>query len=516
MDQRDRNNGGSGAAVLCWRLMQAKMTIAATIASWLLFGVAGLAPLPFGSNEPTAIAFWCIVLGVCLVLAPVPSLSGGRGALFALAALVVIAYAFVLHEQLSDHPWIAKPHPIWAEAQKALGVPLKPSVSIARNQPWFELGRPLVCILAIACGFLVGTDRGCARRLLKVIAWSGAAYAAYGILAHLFDPTSLLWREKEAYLASVTGTFINRNTAGAYFGSCAVVWSLLFWERVRLQMPVGPIEWRKMPGRLFSNTPRKIIVYFAMLFLCLAAMFMTGSRGAVVLSLFALVVAFVAFWRRDLPRRSGILIAFAGGGAAALILLQLMGAGVNARFDLQGAADEGRLETYKSTLRMIADHPWFGTGQGTFAYAFPAYRSANVSMWGVWDIAHNTLLEIASDMGVPIAALVVIAWLVIFAVLIRGSRVRRRDLIIPIAALGVGVIAVLHSLIDFSLQIPGYSIVALALIGAGLSQSLRQKPRESVSSGSDEVRVSDLPHPDVGEIEAPNTIGGEREEAEAL
>ena len=441
------------------------------IAAWLLFGTLALAPLPFGSNEPTTIAFWCIVLGACLVFAPVRSLRPGQLALVALAGIVVAAYALVLHEQLADHPWLATPNPIWHEAEKALGVPLQPSVSIARNQPWFELGRPLVCILAIACGFLVGTDRERARQLIKVIAWSGAIYAAYGILAHLFDPTRLLWREKEAYLASVTGTFVNRNTAGAYFGSCAVLWSLLFWERVRLEMPVGPIEWRKMPARIFRAPPKAVIVSFTMLFLCLAAMFMTGSRGAVVLSLFALVVAFTAFFRRDLPRRSGFATALAGGGAAALILLQLMGAGVNARFDLQGAADGGRLETYKSTLRMIADHPWFGTGQGTFAYAFPAYRSANVSMWGVWDIAHNTLLEIASDMGVPIAALVVVAWVVIFAVLVNGVRVRRRDLIIPVAALAVGLIAVLHSLIDFSLQIPGYSIVALALVGAGLAQS---------------------------------------------
>ena len=129
-------------------------------------------------------------------------------------------------------PGSAQPHPIWHEAAAALGMPLHPSVSIARNQPWFELGRPLVCMLAITCGFLVGADRGRARQLLKVIAWSGAAYAVYGILAHLIDPTHILWREKEAYLAYVTGTFINRNTAAAYFGSCAVVWSLLLWERV--------------------------------------------------------------------------------------------------------------------------------------------------------------------------------------------------------------------------------------------------------------------------------------------
>ena len=350
-------------------------------------------------------------------------------------------------------------------------MPLVPLVSIARNQPWLELGRPLVCMLAISCGFLVGADAGRARQLIKVIAWSGAAYAAYGILAHLFDPAHILWRDKEAYLDSVTGTFINRNTAGAYFGSCAVVWSLLLWEQMRREMPRGPLEWRAISARLFSNPPKKVVVRFAMLFLCLVAMFMTGSRGAVVLSLLALIVAFTAFFRRNLPtpdrahhgacrRRRGRAPSAAGHGG-----------GVNARFDIQGLADGGRLEIYRSTLRMIADHPWFGTGQGTFAYAFPAYRSPNVSMWGVWDIAHNSLLEIAADMGVPIAALVVAAWMVIFAVLVHGSRVRRRGLLFPVAALAVALLAVLHSLIDFSLQIPGYSIVALSLIGTGLAQS---------------------------------------------
>jgi O-antigen ligase len=462
-------------------MQEARTAAPARISYWLLFVAVALAPLPFGSNEPTTIAFWCIVLGACLVFAPVRSLSAGQLALAGLAGIVVAAYALVLHEQLAEHPWLATatPDPIWKEAQEALGVPLQPSVSIARNQPWFELGRPLVCMLAIACGFLVGADRGRARQLLKVIAWSGAAYAAYGILAHLFDPAHILWREKQAYLAHVTGTFINRNTAAAYFGSCAVVWSLLLWERIRLEMPRGPLQWRAMPARLSSSTPTRIVVAFAMLFLCLAAMFMTGSRGAVVLSLLALIVAFIAFFRRDLPRRSGLVTALAGGGAAALILLQLMGAGINARFDIQGAADEGRLETYKSTLRLIADHPWFGTGQGTFAYVFPAYRSSNVSMVGVWDIAHNTLLEIASDMGIPIATLVVVAWIVIFAVLIRGALVRRRDLVVPVAALAVAILAVLHSLIDFSLQIPGYAIVALALIGTGLAQSSSSRSSSS-------------------------------------
>ena len=262
------------------------------------------------------------------------------------------------------------------------------------------------------------------------------------------------------------------------------MWSLLLWERLRGEMPRGAFLWRAIPARVFSGPPKKVAVAFATLLLCLAAMFMTGSRGAVVLSLLALIVAFTTFFRRDLPPRIGLVTALAGGVLVAVVLLQVMGPEVNARFDAEGLTNGGRLEVYRSTLRMIGDHPWFGTGQGTFAYAFPAYRSPNMSMWGFWDIAHNSLLEIAADMGVPIAALVVAAWLAIFAVLVHGARVRHRGLIFPVAALAVATLAVLHSLIDFSLQVPGYSIVALSLVGAGLAQSFGGTQGKGAPSGT--------------------------------
>ena len=82
-------------------------------------------------------------------------------------------------------------------------------------------------------------------------------------------------------------------------------------------------------------------------------------------------------------------------------------------------------------------------------------------------------------MGIPIAALVDLGWAIIFAMLIHGVIVRKRGVIFPLAALTVALVAVLHSLVDFSLQIPGYSIVALALIGAGLAQSFRRDPNRS-------------------------------------
>jgi hypothetical protein len=37
--------------------------------------------------------------------------------------------------------------------------------------------------------------------------------------------------------------------------------------------------------------------------------------------------------------------------------------------------------------------------------------------------------------------------------------------------MSVGLLAVLHSLVDFSLQIPGFAIVVFGLLGVGVAQS---------------------------------------------
>jgi O-antigen ligase len=445
-------------------------TPAIRISSFILFVTVAAAPFPFGSTDPAATAFWCIVLGLGVITASPRGLRREHFPLLGLAAIVIVAYAFVLHEQSAARPWVASPHQLWREAAGALGTPIEPSVSIARNQPFFSLGAPLANMLALICSFIVCADRNRARQLFLVIAWSGVAYAVYGVAAYLIDPTYILWREKLAYRFVLTSTFINRNTAAVYFGSCAVLWLLFLSEQLRRPLP-RPINWRSLLHHVLTDTPRPVILSFTMLILCLAAMLMTNSRAGIVLSLMALVIAFAAFFHRDVPRRGGIAATLAIGGFIALLLLQILGGNVSGRFDMQGLSDEGRIETYRSTLRMIADHPWFGTGLGTFAWSFPAYRGSNMSMWGVWDRAHSTPLELASDLGLPLVILIALAWSVVLAMLLRGVLTRRRDVILPVGALSVAVLSLAHSIIDFSLQIPGYAIVVFALVGAGLAQS---------------------------------------------
>ena len=451
--------------------MPSQQTSSNRISSFLLFLAVAAAPLLFGSTAPAAIAFWCIVLGLGVICLSPRDLRRQHISLLGMAVIVILAYAFVLHEQLATRPWIASPHPLWGESAKALGIPITPSVSIARNQPFFSLGAPLANMLAVICSFIVCIDRGRARQLLLVVAWSGSTYAAYGIVTYFVDPTHILWKEKVAYRDVLTSTFINRNTAAVYFGSCAVLWLLFMSRHLRKRLPSGRIYWKGVPRQLLSEMPRPIILSFSMLLLCLVAMLMTNSRAGIVLSLMALVVTFVGYFYRELPRGRGVATALLIGGLIALLFLQIMGGKISGRFEVQGLSDEGRFDVYHSTLEMIRDYPWFGTGLGTFAWSFPAYRSANISMRGVWDLAHSTPLELATDLGLPLAGLIVLAWLIVLATLIYGTRTRRRDRVFPVGGLALACLGLSHSLIDFSLQIPGYAIIVFALVGAGLAQS---------------------------------------------
>ena len=451
-----------------------KVTLGAKrIAVYLLFVTVAAAPLPFGSRDSTTVALWCILLGVAAVSASVRGLGKPQKALLLGIGLLLAGYGLVLHEQLSEMPWIAKPHPLWAQASSVLGVALLPSVSIAKYEPFYSLGPPLAAVLALMLGLVVGSDRARARQLLLVVGWSGVAYACYGILSNLAEPTMILWREKRAYVGNVTGTFINRNTAATYFGSCAAIWLLILSERIRDRLPDGPLQWKHVSQQFLSKLRKNVVLAFLAFFSCFMALLMSGSRAGVMVSMLILVAAFTIYFRRDLPKRSGLALPVAGAAGVALLLVQFLGGSVNRRFDTQSLADEGRLAGYRATLHMIADHPWFGTGLGTFVWSFPSYRTTELSLYGVWDLAHSTPLELAADVGVPLAAAIGVGWMLLLAFLFRAALHRRRDAIVPLAALSVALIGLLHSMVDFSLQIPGYAIVAFAVVGVGLGQSFR-------------------------------------------
>jgi O-antigen ligase len=142
------------------------------------------------------------------------------------------------------------------------------------------------------------------------------------------------------------------------------------------------------------------------------------------------------------------------------------------RIGSEGIIDEGRWQVYGFSIEAIRQRPLFGAGAGTFEGLLPSLRTADFNNWGVWDYAHSTILEIAVEMGLPLAGIIVVAACASIIFLARcGLRSDDQKRAGLAAVTGIAVLSYLHSMIDFSLQIPGYLILFAVLIGCGLAQA---------------------------------------------
>ena len=415
---------------------------------------------------------WTLCLAVSLLLDRRPP---GHGAfrLFGPVVALVAATIAVAAMQVWPGTLFGSPDPAWADAALLLGTAPEPRISATLANPILALGPVALLAMAVLRSYSLCRDPAAADRLVKLIAWTGVIIAAYGILTVLLDARLILWRERTAYLNNVTGTFINRNTAGTYFGSCAVLWLLLCSRRVDRVWPDLSVRRVELVFRLTQRRMLPAYWTIATLLFMVGATAMSGSRAGLLSTLIALTAAILLRYRRHLrnvQRRFWIL---ALGLLAGMVVIQVLSAGIVARFERNGAQDPLRVETYRITLSMIADHPWLGIGLGNFEAVFPRYRTDALLAPGVWDRAHSTWLEIAATAGLPIAAACVALAIRFGVTLLRASLRRREGSLFPIAGFSVGLLGCLHSCVDFSLQIPGYAVVWAALVGCGLAQRKR-------------------------------------------
>ncbi|WP_458760134.1 O-antigen ligase family protein [Afipia sp. TerB] len=445
------------------------------LAAGLVFVTVAMAPLPLGSVSPVAVASFSVLAGLALFgfVIWAPSLPS-PGIVAAGIAALVAAYAIVAVLQMIPRmPGDVLAHPIWGEAGRLIEPAPQASTSIARDQPLLAVGPPLLTMMMFICGYFCGADDHLARRLMQVVAWAGLGYAVLGILWFAVDPTMVLWREKLAYKSSLTGTFANRNAAAVYFGSCAVLWLLLFFQKLDQPGESRRSRRRRRRRRSFREKFRHAIVPFICFLLCLMAALLTGSRAGVGCTFLGLFVAYVLSFTNTISRRTRRWLMLGGALFVALIIYQIAGSSVGERLQAEGTSGGGRMAALQSCWTMIAQFPWLGTGLGTFVWSFAAYRSPDISGWGVWDKAHNILVEIAVEGGVPLAGVVLLSWLAAVAILARAAIRTSRPAIEVLAAVSVCVIALLHSLVDFSMQIPAYSVTVTVLVGLGIAKALK-------------------------------------------
>jgi O-antigen ligase len=386
----------------------------------------------------------------------------------ALVAVIQVVADFV--PGLSD--------PIWQRASDLLDMKLPSRISSRAEIPPIAIGHFLIVITSFMSGFFVGTSRRDSELLTIFARYSILLYAIYGLLALAFTPNMLLWAPKIAYRGSLTATFVNHNTAATFIGAGAILWLCSAFYTLQ-SMDASSF-------RLLLLTPSnedvafKFILRAAAGLICFFALLLTGSRGGLICSSLGLLVAIGLVVADRIKEARSLYIVGCAGVAVAVTLGWLSQMG---RIGSQGLFDDGRWSAYGYCIEAIQQRPWLGAGIGTFADLFPSLRGPDFNRWGVWDYAHSTILEIAVEMGIPVAALVLVGAIASLIILVRAAlRLKGRNQSSMAAVTGIAVLSYLHSIIDFSLQIPGYLIVFWILLGCWLARATAEEPASQAAS----------------------------------
>jgi O-antigen ligase len=450
-----------------WRRLKFPAETLGSIQLWVTIAVLALAPLFFGSVDLFWVAIWTALLSISVICGAAGPINPGQGRILFFFLALCCFYASVALVQVLPHLIEGFDDPSWQRANDLLGLNVAPRISSRAEIPLVSIGHFLLLVTSFISGFFIGTSRRNSDSLIRFARYSILLYAVYGLAALVFTPNMVLWTPKLAYVGDLTATFINHNTAATFLGAGAILWFCFAYSSL-LSLRFSSIRVLLLE-RSNENLAFKIITRSAAALVCFFALLLTGSRGGLICSSLGLLVAIALMAANG--RKQGLWRVAVSAAAALTIVVVLLGR--TGRIGSQGLFDDGRWSVYGFCVEAIRQRPIFGAGIGTFADFFPSLRADDFYSWGVWEAAHSTILEIAVEMGLPVAAAIAIAALASLYVLVRAvikSEGRSRRTLAAIT--GIALLSYLHSTIDFSLQIPGYLILFGILLGCGLARAL--------------------------------------------
>jgi O-antigen ligase len=218
-----------------------------------------------------------------------------------------------------------------------------------------------------------------------------------------------------------------------------------------------------------------------------ATIFFSGSRGGMIAFIFqAVLFGAVAFGRKRSPR-----IALGSMLVCASILALLFFFDRGQALSRLGDLGPGiRLDITKDSLRMFSYRPLLGWGLGTFPTIYPRFRSFYTNLF--INEAHNDYAQLLVEMGLLGFGLMI--WFLV-RLYQHGLPTSRRwefqwDSAVSLAAL-LGCTGILvHSFVDFNLQITANAALFYALCGLAASKPLETLSKRGQSRIANQGSVS--------------------------
>jgi O-antigen ligase len=466
---------------------------AARVYRGVLFGAIIWGTLAFGAPYPWA--YWplagvCAGLGIWALVSTdawrVPRISAlvwalGAAAVAMAAQIVPLPYSlFVLLNPSADRFFRAY------QIGYGLQPPSTHTLSLAPDATALVL--LLFVLLAV---FMVGLPHALRQIrlewLITRLIGFGVVLAVFGVVQRSFN-----YKEHKAMIygfwePSATtnsfGPFLNRNHFAGWM--ILVLPLAMGYACAVMEQSRGPYARRAADWMRWSASPdaSKFLLAVATVFAMGTALVLTGSRsgiGGFAVSLLAL--AYFAFRRFGGRTRGaialGLLIVLFGGAIA------WAGFGSTLqRFAVASGDVPDRIGAWRDALTIARDFPIVGVGMGNFGLAMLLYQTG--ARYGVFMQAHNDYLQILAEGGLMVAIPVVVAVVIIV------GRIRRRfvesdrpddTLTFWFRASAVAALAGMaaQAMLEFSLQIPGITVLflvvlAVALHSAGFLPSTRSR-----------------------------------------
>ena len=419
-----------------------------------------LAAVAFGGagiNSPFAHAL-IVVLGLLVLAIRLPRLDWQS----ADARVRYVAWLFLAAAALGLLQIVPLPQSLWASLPgHQLAGEIATAVGGGGWRAWsLSPDRTLESMTALvppAAGVLIALQASSEQRraILRFILLVALASAMLAIIQISAGPGSapVLFATRHRGLG--VGLFVNRNHFALF---------LLLAMQIAALPGIPTLAGKRSAAAAERQSTEWALRSGALVLLSLGVLATLSRAGAFLLPV-ALVAA-VLINRRGRLKGRVVLI---GIVVAALLALALSAAPpVQALLErYTTAAEDKRFDYWANTILAVRDALPIGTGFGTFTLIYPTVEPLAQLRPDVVNHAHNDLLELALEGGLPGLALLV-AWLALIVMLViraRGVAQSRRERLLPVVvAVGVG-LTLAASVVDYPIRMDAIAVVLALLVG---------------------------------------------------
>ncbi|HYW36658.1 MAG TPA: O-antigen ligase family protein [Terriglobales bacterium] len=302
--------------------------------------------------------------------------------------------------------------------------------------------------------------------LAKLFTGYGAVVASLAVLQGLAPNGKLYWIWPLEQGGSIYGPYVNHN----------------HYAGLMEMLTPFPLV---LAATQFTNGSRKIAAA-GIAALMAGSIFLSGSRGGMAAFLAQMVVLGVLLVRkREGSWKQPIML----GAFLAMVIIFLVWMGSNeltqrlmsihseAREEINGGV---RLSIDRDCLRMLIKRPFLGWGLGAFPIVYPEFRSFYTTFFV--NQAHNDYLQLLVETG--LAGFSIAVWFLVLVFRRAAGKLKNwtetASGALTVAAL-LGCVGILvHSFLDFNLQIPANAALFYVLCAIAASAPLQESQRRRV------------------------------------